>query len=179
MIDLIKTFILGLFIDKKYRYLLLFIIIASVYRFLRWLSVIALFTITNADFKQINNDGSLSFNFIKYEQKIYPKKYQLPTKNGKKNKNFDMQNIKDTKSCEQKFFNIYVRAVNDLIGSSKNKKFILHFDSKIPINIGDISYFDANQNEKYIYDSLKEQGMIFDREDEIDYCEELKKVSKR
>ncbi len=179
MIDLIKTFILALFVDKKYRYLLLFIIIASVYRFLKWLSVMTLFTMPNTDFRQVNNDGSLSFNFIKYEQKIYPKNYQLPTKRGKRNKKFDIKDIKNTKLCEQKFFEIYVSAVNDLVRSSRNKKFILHFDSKIPVSIGDISYFDSNQNEKYIYSSLREQGAIFDKKDDIDYCEELKRISKK
>jgi len=176
MIDLIKTFILGIWIEKKYRYLFLFILFTMLYRFAKWLAVIVAFEMTPVKFISINNDGSLNFVYLKkYEQTIYPNGYQMPTKNGKKNENYDVKGVIDTKQCEKDFFKIYETAVLKIINSSTENKFIIHFDKKFPKNIGEISYFDNNDNEKYIYETLHKQGFIFDIDKDINYCNEVKK----
>ena len=175
MIDLIKTFILGIWIEKRYRYIFLFLTIAILYRILKWIMVLTTFTMSPVSFISINNDGSLKFVFLKkYIQNIYPNNYQLPVKNGRKNKNYEVKNIYNTKECEKEFFKIYQDAISRLINSSVDKKFIIHFDKKFPTKIGDISYFNNLNNEVFIYETLYNQGFIFDKKKDINYCLEIK-----
>ena len=178
MFDLIKTFIIGIWIEKKYRYFFIFITITIIYRIVKWSIVFFTFVMTPVTFISINNDGSLNFLFLKkYTQTIYPKNYQLPTKHGKRNKNYDTH-LYDSKKCEQEFFKIYENAVQHLINSSAEKKFIIYFDKKVPHKIGDISYYNNLDLEVFIYERLYDQGFIFDKLSDVNYCEELKKFKK-
>lgn len=180
MLDLIKTFIYGIWIEKKYRYLFIFIVITLVYKMAKWMAVFWLFEMSPVVFNQINNDGSLSFQFAKkYEQSIYPKDYQLPTKAGKKNKNYDIKKVVNTKKCEAEYFaKIYIPAVNSLIKSSADSKFLIYFYKKIPKKVGDVSYFNNTDKEKYIYETLYKQGIIFHKLKDVNYCEIMKKYDK-
>ena len=91
MFDLIKTFILGIWIEKKYRYLFLFILFTLFYRFLMWIISISTYEMAPVDFIKINNNGSLTFIYNKrYEQVIYPNGFKTPTKSGHKNKKYDI-----------------------------------------------------------------------------------------
>ena len=90
MLDLIKTFILGIWIEKKYRYFFLFILITLIYRFTMWFLSITPSELAPVNFMSLNSDGSLTFIYRdKYEQTIYPQNYQLPRRYGHKNKNYD------------------------------------------------------------------------------------------
>ena len=175
MFDLIKTFILGIWIEKKYRYLFLFILFTLFYRFLMWIISISTYEMAPVDFIKINNNGSLTFIYNKrYEQVIYPNGFQIPTKSGHRNKTYDIKNVKNTKQCERDFFTLYKKALNDLLNSSADGKYILRFKTKFPKNTGEITYFDKDNIEKPIFDTLYKQGFIFNKTDNIDYCEKLK-----
>jgi len=114
------------------------------------------------------------FNFArKYDQVVYPKDFQLPTRYGKRNKKFDLRGFRESKDCEKEFFKIYERAVDALIRSSANKKFVIDFESKFPKNIGEVSYLDGSGNNVDIYETLYRQEMIFKADKEIDYCKLL------
>ena len=179
MLDLIKTFFLGIWVEKKFRYLFLFLIICSFYRFIKWFSVLIIYTMAPVSFSQVNDDGSLSFVFLKkFDQKIYPKNYQMPTKNGHKNKNYDIKDVINTKKCEQDFFKQYKNAVEYIIKSSVDNKFIIYFDEKFPTKIGEIGYYDSADVEQFVYEKLYKQGFIFDKKKDINYCEEYKKILK-
>ena len=176
MLDFIKTLILGIWIDKKYRYIFLFILVTLIYRFMLWVAVLSIYEMSPVEFVKINDNGSLTFIYAKKNKEtIRPDEYQLPTKNGHKNKKYDIKNVKDTKQCESDFFELYKHAVNNLLRSSEDKKFILKIKRKFPINIGEVTYFDRENIEKPIFKTLYEQGFIFDKSREIDYCKELKK----
>ena len=127
------------------------------------------------DFIKINNNGSLTFIYNKrYEQTIYPDGFKTPTKSGHKNKKYDIKNVKDTKQCESDFFTLYKKALNDLLNSSPDSKYILRYKTKFPSGKGEITYFDRDNIEKPIFDTLYKQGFIFNKTDNIDYCEKLK-----
>lgn len=176
MLDLIKTLILGILIDKKYRYIFLFILITLIYRFMLWIAVLSIYKMSPVEFIKINDNGSLTFIYAKkYEETMYSN-YQIPTKTGRKNKKYDVKNVKNTKQCESDFFKLYERAVNNLLKSSKDKKFILIIEKKFPVNIGEITFFDKENIEKPIFKTLYEQGFIFDKSQEVDYCKELKRL---
>ena len=178
MLDLIKTFILGIWIEKKYRYLFIFIVFTLAYRFTVWVISLSIYEMAPVDFVSINKNGSITFIYEKkYEQTIYPYNMKLPTKSGHKNKHYDIKNVKDTKQCEQDFFKLYVKALNDLLKSSADGKYIIRFVKKFPKNIGEISYFDTDNIEKEVFKTLYNQGFIFDTSDDVDYCEELKKIT--
>ena len=179
MLDLIKTFILGILIDKKIRYIFIFIFLSFLYRFIKWLLVVSLYEMSPVSFSKVNNDGSLSFIFLKrYEQTIYPEKYQLPTRYGKRVKEFDVKMPYKTKDCEANFFKIYENLVVNFFRNNKDV-FTIDFVSKFPRNIGDISYDDGKHNIVKIYEKLKKEGVIFNRNEKINYCDELKKYNKR
>ena len=175
MFDLIKTFVLGIWVEKKYRYIFIFISITIIYRFALWCIVMTSYELSPVEFVNINDNGSITFVYSKkYNETIYPYEFQLPTKYGHKNKKYDIDGVKNTRSCEREFFLLYKRAVNDLIKSSEDGKYILKFKKKILKNYGEISYYDRNKNEKYVFKTLYEQGFIFNKHEDIDYCEKLK-----
>ncbi len=175
MFDLVKTFIFGIFFEKKYRYIFLFILITLIYRFILWLLVLFMYEMSPVDFVKLNNDGSLTFVYAKkYEETIYPYNFQLPTKSGRKNKKYDVKDIKNTKHCERDFFVLYKKAVSDLLKSSEDGKYILKFEKKFLKNYGEISYYDSEKKERSVFKTLREQGFIFDKNEDIDYCKELK-----
>ena len=100
MFDLIKTFILGIWIEKKYRYLFLFILFTLFYRFLMWVISVSTYEMAPVDFIKINNNRNLTFIYNKrYKQTIYPNSFKIPTKSGHKNKTYDVEKVKDTKQC--------------------------------------------------------------------------------
>ena len=176
MLDLIKTLILGILIDRKYRYIFLFIFVTLIYRFMLWVAVLSIYEMSPVEFVKINDNGSLTFIYAKkYKETIYSN-YQIPTKTGHRNKKYDVKNVKDTKQCESDFFKLYKRAINDLLKSSGDKKFILKIEKKFPVNIGEIIFFNKENVEKPIFKSLYEQGFIFDKSQEVDYCKELKRL---
>ena len=178
MFDLIKTFILGIWEDKKARYLAIFFVICGLYRFIKWTIVFTSYQITPVSFVSVQDDGALVFNFVrKYEQVIYPKDFQLPTRYGRRNKKFDLKGFRESKTCEKEFFKIYERAVDSLIRSSANKLFVLDFERKFPKNIGEASYLDVNGNNTNIYETLYKQGMIFDAGIEVDFCKVLQNLN--
>ena len=179
MLDLIKTFILGIWIEKKYRYFFLFIFITLIYRLYSWVSVIMLQEISPVEFVKIEKDGALTFVYKKkYEQTIYPNDFQLPSKNGHKNPNYDVKDIKDTKKCEKDFFVLYQKATMDILKSSADNKYIIKFGNKFPKKIGEITYYDSDNIETSVFQKLYHQGFIFNQEKDVDYCEELKKITK-
>ena len=175
MFDLIKTFILGIWIEKKYRYIFIFIFITIVYRFMMWFSILMMYEISPVNFVKLNNNGSLTFVYAnRYKQTIYPYAYQLPTKHGHKNKVFDVKNVKNTKQCEKDFFLLYKQALEKLLQSSEDGKFILKFQRKFPYNLGEITYYNREGIENNVFQTLYKQGFVFDRKDNIDFCQELK-----
>ena len=178
MLDLIKTIIAGIWVEKRYRYIVIFLMICSGYRFYNWMVVRLDYEMYPVAFKSINNDGSLRFTFAKkYDQTIYPKNLQLPTKYGVRNKNYDVSTIRDSKACEAEFFKIYSNAVSALVRSAVGDKLAIHFDKKFPKNVGEIIYIDKNGVEKSIYQTLYSQGIVFDKTKDVNYCEEVMKMS--
>ena len=177
MLDLIKTFIAGIWIEKRYRYVVIFLMICSLYRFYHWMIVLLNYEMHPVIFKGIQDDGGLRFTFAKkYDQTIYPQNWQLPKRHGVRNKNYDVKAIRDSKVCEVEFFKIYSNAVSALVRSAVGDKFAIHFDKKFPKNVGEIFYIDKNGIEKSIYRTLYVQGMIFDKVKDVNYCEEIMKI---
>ena len=177
MLDLIKTFIAGIWMEKRYRYIVIFLMICSLYRFYNWAVVLFNYEMHPVTFKGINDNGSLRFTFAKkYDQTIYPKNLQLPTRYGVRNKNYDIKAIRDSKACEAEFFKIYSNAVDALVRSAVGEKFAIDFEKKFPKNVGEIFYIDKNGQEKSIYQALYSQGMIFDKTKDVNYCEEIMNI---
>ena len=176
MFDLIKTFILGIWIEKKYRYFFIFIIITLIYRFFFFFSIVRLQEISTVDFVGIKNDGGIMFIYHKkYDITMYPNDFQLPVRSGRKNKNYDVNGVKNTKQCERDFFILYQKALHDILQSSADKKYILKFYRKFPKKIGEIIYYDKNDIIMPVFNTLYKQGFIFLKTKDIDYCNELRK----
>ena len=178
MFDLIKTIIAGIWVERRYRYIIIFLLACSAYRFYNWAVVLFDYEMHPVVFKQINDDGSLQFTFAKkYNQTIYPQNLQLPTRHGVRNENYDVKAVRDSKACEAEFFKIYSSAVMALVRSAVGDKFAIHFEKKFPKNVGEIFYIDKNGVEKNIYQALYSQGMVFDKTKDVNYCEEVMKIS--
>ena len=67
MFDLIKTFIEGLWIDKKYRYIFLFILITLCYRCVKTSVIYTQEEITPVKFVKMNSDASMELVYLSKE----------------------------------------------------------------------------------------------------------------
>lgn len=164
MLDLIKTFVLNILIDKRYRYVFIFITITLCYRCSKWLYVIQQNPLMPVKFVRINKDGSLSFRIGHFYQDMYSKEYQLPSL-----KSFDM--------CEKEYYNkIYTKYIKSLIQSANKNQFMIKFDKKIPKKVGKIFYDYAGlDEEREVFENLHKNNIIFEIDKEIDYCVLLRK----
>ena len=57
MFDIIKTFILGILVDKRYRFIFIFIAISLVYRFILWSIVAINYELSPVYFVGVNKNG--------------------------------------------------------------------------------------------------------------------------
>ena len=79
MFDIIKTFILGILVDKRYRFIFIFIAISLIYRFFLWSVVVVRYELSPVYFVGVNKNGSLQFRFGRNYQDMYTKEYELPS----------------------------------------------------------------------------------------------------
>ena len=166
MFDIIKTFILGILVDKRYRFIFIFIAISLIYRFFLWSVVVVRYELSPVYFVGVNKNGSLQFRFGRNHQDIYTNDYELPS-----NGFFSGQ-------CEKDYYNmVYTQSVNSLIRSANHKEFMIKFASKFPRNIGKIYYeFSGNKEVREVFETLFNNGIIFKKEKnkKPDYCIQLR-----
>ena len=160
MFDLIKTFIEGLWIDKKYRYIFLFILITLCYRCVKTSVIYTQEEITPVKFVKMNSDASMELVYLSKDFTLHPSKmYTIPNKNSKD-------------ECERNFYNEYFLVdIQSLIRSASDNTFIVRFERHFPFFAGDIYYYNDKDDRKGIFDELHIKGDIFDElEKPIDFC---------
>lgn len=168
MFDIIKTFILGILIDKRYRFVFFFIFISLAYRFCLWFIVAIKYELAPVKFVGVNDNGSLQFRFGRSYKDIYTAEYELPS------------NGLFTDECEKKYYNmVYVQDVGSLIRSANHGEFMIALQHKVPRNIGKVYYeYTANNEVREVFDTLYSNGVIFRKKEngqKPDYCFQLRK----
>ena len=167
MFDIIKTFILGILVDKRYRFIFIFIAISLVYRFILWSIVAINYELSPVYFVGVNKNGSLRLHFGRSYHDVYTDEYYLPSSGFFKSQ------------CEKDYYNmVYLQNVDSLICSANHKEFMIKFTSKFPRNIGKIYYeFSGNKKVREVFETLFENGVIFKKEDNVkpNYCVQLRK----
>ena len=163
MWELIKIFIANLFVEKKYRYIFIFITISLAYRTFKWAYVFSKYTQYPVKFVRVNNNGTLQLKFVGYEQNIYPTDYQLPS-------------FYSIDHCERDYFqHVYVEALKPFIDDKHGQRFAIEFTSKFIRKKGEVYLETQSKRVKPIYQSLFAQEIIFPKNEEVDYCQQMRK----
>lgn len=160
MLDLLKTFLESIWIDKKYRWIFIFILLTISYSCLKSNFLYTQEEIMPVKLIKLNDNSTLELQYLSNNFTLHPdKKYILPKK---KSKN----------ECERNFYEQYFLVnMQAMLNSPEDKKFIVRINKKFPFIVGEISFYDRNDNRIEIFDTLYRQGDIFDEIDmPIDFC---------
>ena len=166
MFDIIKTFIAGLLVDKRYRFIFIFIAVSLAYRFLLWTVVAVRDELSPVYFVGVNKNGSLQFRFGRNYQNMYSNEYELPS------------NSFFSSRCEKDYYDmVYLKSVDALVRSANHKEFMITFTSKFPRKLGKVYYeFSGNKQVREVFETLYSNGTIFKKEPKKkpDYCLQLR-----
>ena len=160
MLDLLKTFLESIWIDKKYRWIFIFVCITILYRCTKSYTIYSQEEIMPIKQVKLNDNGTIDFVYLSNNFTLHPsKKYILPKK---KSKN----------ECERKLYEEFFEInMNALLKSPEDGNFIIRIDKKIPHLTGEIYFYNQNDDKIAIYETLYNQGDIFDEIDmPIDFC---------
>ena len=160
MLDLLKTFLESIWIDKKYRWIFIFILLTISYSCLKSNFIYTQEEIMPVKLIKLNDNSTLELQYLSNNFTLHPdKKYIFPKK---KSKN----------ECERNFYEQYFLVnMQAMLNSPEDKKFIVRINKKFPFIVGEISFYDRNDNRIEIFDTLYRQGDIFDEIDmPIDFC---------
>ena len=160
MWDLIKTFIEGIWIERKYRYIFLFILLTLSYRCMKSNIIYTQEEIMPLKFVELQDNGKIVFTYLSKDFKLYPsKKYIIPDVNSKD-------------ECERNFYNDYFLIdINALIRSATEQTFIVRLESKMPFFVGEVYFYNENDDKIALFETLYDKGDVFNEFDRpIDYC---------
>lgn len=111
-------------------------------------------------FVELQDNGKMIFTYLSKDFKLYPsKKYVIP-------------DVKSKDECERNFYNDYFLIdINALIRSATEQTFIVRLESKIPFFVGEVYFYNENDDKIALFETLYDKGDVFNEFDmPIDYC---------